>query len=177
MIEAWILARRRVHADRASVGGLLDKHIDTTNGLVFMSDPLPAATEISGLPSGEVDLAINKRDLDFEIDLYELMPSGDYFALSPYWSRASLVNDPTRRHLLQPGHRTRLAFRGIRLMSRRLAAGSRIVAVVSVIKDPGRQINYGTGKPVIEETMADAGPPLQVKWFNDSFLDLPLGRP
>jgi putative CocE/NonD family hydrolase len=170
------LADRR-DVDRPSIGGVLDKQIDTANGLVFVSDPLPAATEVSGLPSGEIDLVANKRDLDFEIDLYELMPSGDYFALAPYWSRASLVGDPTRRHLLEPGRHTRLAFRGIRLMSRKLAAGSRIVAVVSVIKDPGREINYGTGKPVIDETIADAGPPLQVKWFDDSFLDLPLGRP
>ena len=167
----------RGDVDRKSVGGVLDKQIDTNNGLVFVSDPLPAVTEVSGLPSGMVDLATNKRDLDFEIHLYELMPSGEYFALSPYWSRASLMRDPLRRQLLKPGQRTRLAYRGIRPMSRRLSAGSRVVAVVSVIKDPGREINYGSGKPVIDETIADAGPPLQVKWFDDSFLDLPLGRP
>jgi hypothetical protein len=169
------MADRR-DVDRPSVGGILDKQIDTANGLVFASNPSSAATEVSGLTSGSLDFVTNKRDLDFEIDLYELMPSGDYFMLAPYWTRASQAADPTRRQLLSPGKHRRLTFEGMRLMSRKLAAGSRIVAVVSVIKDPGREINYGSGKPVIDESIADAGAPLQVKWFNDSYIDLPIGR-
>jgi len=167
----------RRDVDRPSVGGILDKKIDTSNSLVFVSDQLPADTEISGLPSGVLDLVTNKRDLDFEIDLYELMLSGDYFMLAPYWSRASQVADPSRRKLLEPARHTHLMFKGLRLMSRKLAAGSRIIAVVSVIKDPGREINYGSGKPVIDETIADAGAPLEIKWFSDSFLDLPVAKP
>ena len=164
----------RSDVDRPSVGGVQDKKIDTSNGLVFVSDPLPAAAEISGLPSGALHLVANKHDLDFEIDLYELMPSGDYFMLAPYWARASQAVEPTRRRLLEPGRHAHLTFQGLHLMSRSVAAGSRIVAVVSVIKEPGREINYGSGKPVIDETIADAGAPLEVKWFNDSFIDLPV---
>jgi uncharacterized protein len=50
-----------------------------------------------------------------------------------------------------------------------------VVAVLSVIKDPGREINYGTGRDVSEESIAGSKEPLQIKWFGASYLDLPVG--
>ncbi len=35
------------------------------------------------------------------------------------------------------------------------------------------QLNYGTGKNVSDETIKDAKEPLQVKWYNDSFIEIP----
>jgi hypothetical protein len=67
-------------------------------------------------------------------------------------------------------------FHSKRLMSRRLQTGSRLVAVLSIIKEPGREINYGTGKDVIDESIADANTPLQITWFGTSYLDLPVYR-
>ena len=64
----------------------------------------------------------------------------------------------------------------IRLMSRQLQQGSRAVAIVKVIKEPGRQINYGTGKDVSLETLQDAKTPLEIHWSNGSYLDLPVGK-
>ena len=61
-------------------------------------------------------------------------------------------------------------------MSRQLQQGSRVVAVLSVIKEPGRQINYGSGKDVSDESIRDAGRPLEIRWYSDSYLDLPIGR-
>ena len=52
----------------------------------------------------------------------------------------------------------------------------RLVAVLRIIKATGAQINYGTGKDVSDETIADAGKPLEIRWFSDSFLDLPVRR-
>ncbi len=40
----------------------------------------------------------------------------------------------------------------------------------------GRQINYGTGKDVSDETVADANEPLEILWFDDSFVVFPIGR-
>lgn len=37
------------------------------------------ATEISGLFSGQLDFITNKKDADFNVALYELMPTGEYF--------------------------------------------------------------------------------------------------
>ena len=57
-----------------------------------------------------------------------------------------------------------------------MQTGSRLVAVLSIVKEPGRQINYGTGKNVIDESIADAKTPLQITWFGGSHLDLPVHR-
>jgi putative CocE/NonD family hydrolase len=164
----------RSDADTATPGGgVLDKALDTSNGLEFVSDPLIRATELSGLFSGRLDFVTNKKDFDFQIALYELTSMGEYVQLAPYWSRASNVADIARRQLLTPGKRERLEFQSIRLMSRLLQPGSRVVAVLSIIKEPGRQINYGSGKDVSDETIADAKPPLTIKWFTDSYIEIP----
>jgi hypothetical protein len=158
-------------------GGVSDTAIDTLNALVFASDPLPAATEVSGLPSGHLELVTNKRDFDFGISIFELRKDGTYRSLAPYQSRASYVGDITHRRLLTPGAHERLDWRNVRLTSQLCEAGSRIVMVISVIRSPGQQINYGTGKDVNDETIADAGEPITIRWSNRSYLDLPVWRP
>jgi len=40
----------------------------------------------------------------------------------------------------------------------------------------GRQINYGTGRNVSDETIQDAKVPLEIKWYSDSYVDLPVWR-
>jgi hypothetical protein len=35
-------------------------------------------------------------------------------------------------------------------------------------------VNYGTGKDVSDESIADAGKPLRVEWFNDSYVEVPV---
>lgn len=165
----------RSDVDRqASGGGVEDKAIDIWNGIELASDPLPAATEMSGLFSGHLDFITNKKDFDFEIDLYELTPQGKYIQIPPYWARASYASDVSHRALLTPGSRTQINFQSIRLVSRRMQTGSRVVAVLRIIKASGRQINYGTGKDVSSETIQDAKEPLEVKWYNDSYLELPV---
>jgi uncharacterized protein len=169
-------------ADRRDVdvqmpgGEVRDKGLDSANGLVFISQPLATPTEMSGLFSAHLEFIANKSDFDLEVRLFELSSDGDYFQLAPYWSRASSVQDLTHRHLLVAGQRQSLDFRSKRLMSRQLKAGSRVVAVLSIIKEPGREINYGTGKDVVDESIADAKAPLQISWFGASYLDLPVHR-
>lgn len=138
-------------ADRSDVdqkvpdGDVVDTVIDKRNGIEFISAPLTEDIEMSGLFSGHLDFETNKKDFDVEIDLYELTPHGDYVQLAPYWVRASYAGDRSHRRLLTPGKRQHIDFQSSRLMSRQLRQGSRIVAVIRVIKEPGRQINYGTG--------------------------------
>jgi uncharacterized protein len=169
-------------ADRKDVdvqapgGGVQDKALDSTNGAVFISEPLTESAELSGLFSGHLDFLANKRDFDFQVALYELTAARDYVQLAPYWARASHVKDLTHRHLLAPNRRQSLDFRSVRLMSRQAAAGSRIVVVVSILKEPGREINYGTGKVVADESIANAKVPLRITWFSDSYIDIPLHR-
>jgi len=165
----------RTDADRRSPGGgIVDSAIDTWNGISFVSNPLHSPVEISGLFSGRLAFITNKRDFDLNISLYELTTKSEYVLLSTYWTRASAVGDITKRHLLTPGARENLDFQSVRLTSRQVQPGSRIVVLLNVIKQPDMQINYGTGKNVSDETVADGEEPLRIQWFGDSFIDLPI---
>jgi len=73
-----------------------------------------------------------------------------------------------------PGRRQQLDFKSGRLTSRRFQPGSRLVAVLSIIKSPGAQVNYGTGKDVSDETIADAREPLSIQWLGGSFIEVPV---
>jgi uncharacterized protein len=172
--EVVDLANRK-DIDRAVAGGgIVSTEIDTVDVLQFVSDPVKERTELSGLFSGSLDVVVNKKDFDAYIALYELNARGEYFLLTTWQMRASYVRDLTRRELLTPGRRHRLDFTSIRLTSRMLEPESRIVALVGPIKAPTLQINLGSGKDVSDETIADAGTPLEIRWFGGSFIDLPV---
>jgi len=177
----------RSDVDRLSAaGGPIDQALDDWaivgkapnlgHSLEFISDPLTRPTEISGLFSGRLDFITNKKDFDFSVTLFERTAQGEYIQLSYHWARASYAEDRSRRHLLTPGKRQHLDFRSGRLTSRQLQPGSRLVVVLGILKQPGEQINYGTGKDVSDETIADAGEPLRIEWSADSFIDLPVRR-
>jgi len=155
-------------------GGVADSAIDTLISLVYTSDPLPAATEISGLLKAHLELVANKRDFDFGISVYEHRADGTYLQIPPLQSRASYAADLSRRKLLTPGQREVLDVRSIRLASHLAQAGSRIVVLLSGVRNPGQQINYGAGGDVNSESIKDAGEPLTVRWSARSWLELPL---
>jgi hypothetical protein len=75
--------------------------------------------------------------------------------------------------LLRPNRRQQLKFESGRLTSRQLQPGSRLVVVLAILKQLGEQINYGSGKEVSTETIADAAVPLEIKWYGTSFIDIP----
>jgi hypothetical protein len=167
----------RSDVDAGLVGGLLDTDIDTSNGITLVSEPLADAVEVTGLLSGHLELITNKRDFDFSITPYELTPRGQYFQLAPVTLRASYAASAHQWRLLAPGRLERLDFEsGIRMMSRRLGAGSRLVIVLSVVRNPRQQINYGTGRNVSEESVADAVEPLVIRWLPGSYLEFPIRR-
>jgi uncharacterized protein len=175
-------------ADRSDVdqaAGSVDLALDTwnivdtkpniANALEFVSEPFADATEISGLFSGHLDFVVNKKDFDVSVALYELTQKGEYMHLAYYWRRASYA-DRAHRHLLAPGKREQLDFESGRLTSRQMRPGSRLVVLLGVLKQPGEQINYGTGKDVSDETIQDAKEPLRIKWCAGSFVKLPVKR-
>lgn len=150
--------------------------LDDHNGLVFASAPMQQATEVSGLLSGRLDFVTNKRDMDVSVALYERMADGRYLQLTTYMGRASYARDRNHRQLLKPGKRQRLEFVSERATSRLLQPGSSLVVVLSINKQPDLQINYGSGKDVSDETIADAGEPLLVQWRGGSHIDVPVWR-
>jgi uncharacterized protein len=165
----------RSDADVSTPGGaVLDTAVDVSNGLEFISDPLSTSIELSGLFSGQLEFVTNKKDFDFAVSLFELRPDGKYLQIPPFQTRASFASDLTHRRLLTPGKRERLVFHSIRLASVQLERGSRLVAVLQVIKNQGQEINYGTGKRVAGETIADAGAPLTIHWLPGSSIEIPV---
>jgi hypothetical protein len=152
------------------------KTLDTSNGFVFVSEPLAEQLLVNGSFLGQLCISLNKKDVDLGLTLYELTPTGEYFHLSYYIGRASYANDMTKRTLLKPGERTTLAFSNTHLVSKQVGKGSRLVLAVNVNKNPFSQLNYGTGKDVSIETILDAKEPLQLKWYNNSYINVPVWR-
>jgi hypothetical protein len=90
--------------------------------------------------------------------------------------RASYANGPEKRHLLKPDKIETIPFTNSYITAKKLTKGSRIVIVLNINKSPFEQINYGTGKNVNDETIKDAKVPLQIKWYNDSYIKIPIWK-
>ncbi|MFT3826677.1 MAG: CocE/NonD family hydrolase [Chitinophagaceae bacterium] len=149
---------------------------ENSTGMFFISEAFDKPVVLSGSFSGVLKASINKRDMDIGVTLYEVMPDGRLFHLSYFLGRASYADDPASRKLLTPGAITTITFSNTRLVSKQLAKGSRLLVMLDINKNPFAQVNYGTGKDISDETIADAGEPLRIRWYNDSFVSIPLSR-
>ncbi|GAA4332779.1 hypothetical protein GCM10023165_07550 [Variovorax defluvii] len=157
---------------------LRSRQLPMRNSIRFVSDPLSQDTEVDGILRGVFDITPSRQDVDLSVSMYEQTASGDHLLLfEPYEFRASYAGHRVRRRLLQAGVRQLLPFTAERATARKLAAGSRIVLVIGIVKRPDRQINYGSGKAVNMETIADAKRPMRVRWHGRSHVELQTGRP
>jgi predicted acyl esterase len=147
--------------------------LDFDHALAFEGPVFADSWEMSGIFAGMLDVAIDRRDVDLSVELYERRAAGGYLRLLFHRFRASLSADRGRRQLLDPGRPTALTFRSERITSRRLEAGGCLIAIVRVILDPGMQINYGTGADVSDETIEDAESPLLLTLGSGSYLEFP----
>jgi hypothetical protein len=156
----------------------ISKSLAPRHGTIYVSEPLTKTVSFNGLFSGRLDFAVNKMDMDLNITLYELLPNGDYIRLfSPTFEmRASYAQDRVNRHLLKAGERQKLSFKSERMTSVQLPAGSRLALVLGIGKRPDREINYGTGGDVSEESIADGQTPIKVQWYGGSYIDIPIAK-
>jgi hypothetical protein len=167
----------RTDADWKPPAEIVSRTLKPHHGEMFVSEPMAQPTELSGFLSGRLDFTVNKMDMDLYVELYEQLANGEYVRLcEPYEFRASYAKDRTRRHLLRAGVRQQLPFKSERLTSRRLQQGSRIVIVLGIVKRADRQINYGTGDDVSEESIEDARVPIKIRWYGGSYIDVPIRR-
>ncbi len=155
---------------------IIRKEIDTTNGYVFISDPLKEPLLVNGSFLGEIKASINKKDMDIGVTLYEVTPEGEYFNLAYFIGRASYAKDIKKRNLLKPNKIETIPFSNTRLVSKQLSKGSRLLITLNVNKNAFSELNYGTGKAVADETIKDVKEPLKIKWYNDSFVKIPIWK-
>lgn len=168
-------------ADRTTVNGndyypspILGAKPDLSRGLVFVTAPLRRSMEIDGFFSGHLEAIINKRDMDIEAVLYQILPSGAIMHLSYFLGRASYGDDLVTRRLFLPGELRTIVFDRSRLVSRYVEKGSRLMLVLDVVKSPFAEINYGTGGDVSRENITDAKVPLKVRWSAGSYITVPV---
>lgn len=153
---------------------IIRETLEESTGLVFVSEAFEQDMVVSGQFSGQLEIQINKRDVDLGVVLYEMLPDGRLFHLSYYMGRASYAGDMTTRRLLEPGVVERVPLEHTRMTGKRMGAGSRLVVVVDVNMNAFAQVNHGTGADVSDESIADAAEPLEIRWLNSSYLDIPL---
>jgi putative CocE/NonD family hydrolase len=164
-------------ADVMAFTKLIDSNLNPEKEkLMFVSEPVDGTFSISGSITAIINLKINKKDIDLVLDLYEQTPNGQFFALNESVQRASYSRDRTKRQLLQPGKMETVHMTNNFITSKKLQKGSRIIILLGVNKSPNWQLNYGTGKDVSDETIADGKVPLMVKWFNSSYVSIPILR-
>ena len=48
--------------------------------------------------------------------------------------------------------------------------------VLGVNKRPDREINYGTGADVSEESITDGRIPMKIRWYGSSYIDIPVHK-
>lgn len=168
-------------ADRKTVNGndyypfpIVGAKPDLSRGLVFVTPALAEPMEIDGFFTGHLQAIVNKRDLDVEAVLYQVLPGGSLMHLSYFMGRASYGDHIEKRRLLTPGKLETLTFDRSRMVSRYVRKGSRLMLVLDVVKNPFAEINYGTGGDVSREDIRDARSPLKVRWSTSSFITVPV---
>lgn len=153
---------------------IIKTELEVPNGFAYISEPMQQDMELSGRISGELQVAINKKDFDVGLVFYEMKPDGKIFHLSYYLGRASFAKDMAKRQLLAPEKIESIPFSRTRMVSKVINKGSRLVVLANVNKNRFAQVNYGTGKDVSDETIEDAKAPLKIRWYNSSYVDIPL---
>lgn len=146
------------------------------NSTLFTSEVFDQDTELAGSFSATLNFSINKKDCDIAIELYQVLPDGKYFLLSNFITRASYSKDRSKRQLLTPGKKETIPVTGTPFVSKKIEKGSKLLLKIGIKKSPAWQINYGSGKDVSTETIKDAEVPMEIKWYNDSFVEIPLKK-
>jgi putative CocE/NonD family hydrolase len=149
------------------------------DGLVYDSAPLAAATDLVGVPTLTLNLALDVPDTDVRAALYEVKADGSVVFLTQDWMRARYRLDERRPVLAQPGQVAAYRFDHFNFVARTLAPGS-VVRLVIVPLGASIHVerNRNSARPVELQTAADnrvaridlhMGPGL-------SHLELPWGR-
>jgi uncharacterized protein len=126
------------------------------NGVVYHSEPLPEATEISGFVKASLWMSMDVPDTDFSVNLYEVLPDGPSVLLTSDAMRARYRESTQQEKLVTPGQITRYDFEGFTWFSRRVSKGSRLRFVLTCPNTIYQEKNYNSGGVVASETGKDS---------------------
>jgi putative CocE/NonD family hydrolase len=148
--------------------------------LVYHSAVFDRPTEISGFFRLSAFIAIDQPDTDFQATVYEIDGAGHSIRLTHDTIRARYRESLREPRLITTKAPLRYDFDHFTFVSRQVAAGSRLRLVIAPINSISVERNYNSGKPVVDETMADARA-VSVSLVHDkahpSALYVPMGRP
>ena len=146
--------------------------------LVYHTAPFERATEVSGFFKLSAWLSIDQPDTDFQATVYEIAPDGSSLPLGNDVMRARYRESLRTPKLVQTRAPQRYDFNSFNFVSKQVKAGSRLRLVIGPMNSMHTQKNFNSGKPVSEETMADAKT-VTVKLYHDaqhpSTLQIPFG--
>lgn len=168
--------REQPKADTSSAYSMISDSLTWTTGIYYLSAPTTEDFNITGAFTAQLSVIINKKDVDVAVSLYQQQPDGKFFPLAGAMQRGSYAKDRSQRMLLQPGVPQTIPVTGF-FTSKYIQKDSRLVIAVDVVKGQHAEINYGTGKPVATETMADAKEPLLIQWLGASKIRIPVEKP
>jgi len=126
------------------------------NGLVYHSAPFDRDTEITGSPKFEVWISMDVPDTDFEVLLYEVLPSGTTILISDDMLRARYRESLTQPKLVKPGEILQYEFQTFQFFSRWFEKGSRIRLVLRSPNSIQTEKNYNRGGAIADESGKDA---------------------
>jgi hypothetical protein len=148
-------------------------------GLIYHSEPLKAATEITGCLKLVTWMSLDVPDTDFAVDVYEIMPGGMSILLTQDAMRARYRESLKDARRVTPGQVNRYEFGAFPYFSRRIAQGSRLRLVIRTPNSIYWQKNYNSGGDVSAEGAPDART-AHVTLYHDaehpSHLDLPIAK-
>ncbi len=149
------------------------------DGLVYHTEPFETAVELTGRPVFEAWIAMDVRDTDLQVGLYEIRPDGTSVFLTEQTMRARYRDSRRQEALVKPGEIIRYRFDRFDFFSRRVAQGSRIRLLIRSPSGASIQRNFNGGGVVSDETAKDARTAtieLHHSTRYPSTLSLPIGR-
>jgi predicted acyl esterase len=126
------------------------------NGLVYHSEPLPAAAEVAGYLKVVAWVALDVPDTDFAVNVFEIKRDGTSVALAEDRMRARYRESSRKEQLAKPGEVNRYEFQSFNWFARRLEKGSRLRLVFYCPNSRYWEKNYNSGGEVADESRKDA---------------------
>ncbi|MFZ2236156.1 MAG: CocE/NonD family hydrolase, partial [Dokdonella sp.] len=139
-------------------GNLIDQTATVldTRQLVYHTPVFAQDIDIAGSFKLSAWIAIDQKDADFDVDVYEIKADGSSVQLGGDTMRARYRESARVEKLVVPGAIEHYDFNAFTYLARRIAKGSRLRLTISSASSPNAERNFNGGGVVSDETAKDA---------------------